>query len=932
MFLKNSLIAIPFTFFGMAVISVAGTMGYDFETDSSITGAAGDIVYSAPDTNTLGSSVGPFEMTDNENADHYGRIVSSINGTALGSTKAAVTSRGTAPGGNAMSFTLDIPEGSLADLSAISFDYGFYSSLSSSATNEWVLSVEIDEIITEVERGGFTHDGGTDYQEPVSAAADVDISSFTGLTNTSVTFHLQLNSSATHNFTSRAHTIDNIQVTAEVTADPGFPIIGSFSVDDRAVPPNTTVALSWDIDRADSVVLSSIGTVATTGSANVLPTETTTYVLTATNELGSVQSELEVTMLPDKPNVLVMLVDDWGVTDLSVPFAYDTYDDSGTPLITNLNILHKTPHLEALAANGMKFTQNYATPKCSPSRATILTGFHPTYHGITTHLNLAGTISDGPNNWRYEGLDETDVALPHMLASEGYRSIHCGKWHLGGAGDFAQYPTAMGFDVNIAGSQSGQPARYVATNSGFTTNARPMPNMAHYAGTGMYLTKALTIELNQAMSDAVDASLPFFGYMSYYGVHRPYTRNPDAVGDYSNAHSTNHEIFATMIEAIDVSLGDVVEQLEELGIAEETLIIHLGDNGSESPVHGNQASIPLGIFSDFPMRGQKNDGYQGGSRVPLIISWAKPDSDHPFQLDLPIVADGVEHDIVGIVDVAPTVLSITGAASQDLHGYDLSPYLRGEAGTHRPQKYHLHYPNANFPTGNLTWYREGDWKLMYNYGANSFLLYDLVNDPTESVDVAADEPDRVVQMARAMAQELESKWGPLGEIWPIISGSGSPRPGVDDPFYLSYEDDDRDTVDTDGDGLADAGEDIDSDGLVSVGETDAGDWDTDDDRTDDYTEIRLNLDPLDSASRFSVKTDGVNEGGLTLEWPSAPGLFFNILASDDLSSPVEDWVVLMPNVEADPSESETRQMVPIDSDREFYTIQLLPEGSQSEEP
>ncbi|MFC5051824.1 sulfatase-like hydrolase/transferase [Rubritalea spongiae] len=925
-FLSNALNALSFLGFGG--FASAGIIGYDFNNSSSITGTGSSIIYVAPDSNTLGEvlSIGDFELTDNDNAGQHGRIVSAINGTSLGSTKAAVTSRGTAPSGNAMSFAVDIPEGMSLDLSGLSFDYGFYSSIAIAADNEWVFSVKVGDVTTEVARGGFTHDGGTDYQEPGAAAGNVDLSGFSGLTNTTVTFHWQLNSTATHNFTSRAHTIDNIQLSAELASDPGLPVITTFSVDDKAVPPNTPVAFTWNTSGADTVTLSSVGTVTTNGSTSVQPTTRTTYVLMASNAVGTVQSELEVTLLPDKPNILLMLVDDWGVTDLSVPFAYDRYDDSGTAIITNLNILHKTPHLEALAANGMKFTQNYATPKCSPSRATLMTGFHPTRHGITTHLNLAGTISDGPNNWRYEGLDATDVTVPQMLAPLGYRSIHCGKWHLGGPGDYAQYPTAVGFDVNIAGSQAGQPARYIANASaGYASGTRPMPNMGNYAGTGMYLTKALTIELNKAMANAVDADVPFFGYMSYYGVHRPYTNNPDAVGDYSNAHSANHRTFATMIEAIDVSLGSVVEQLEDLGIAEETLIIHLGDNGSESPVHGNQASIPLGIFSDFPMRGQKNDGYQGGSRVPLIISWAKPDSDNAFQQSLPIVSGGVEHDIVGIVDVVPTILSTAGQTiSEDLHGYDLSAYLRGEAGVHRPQKYHLHYPNGGFPTGNLTWYREGDWKLMYNYGANDFLLYDLANDPTESYDVADSEPELVVQMARAMSREIENHWGPLGTIWPIVAGSGSPRPGTEDPFYLSYEAGGRDVVDSDGDGLADIVEDTNRDGLVGVSETDAENWDTDGDQTGDFVELRLNLDPLDRHSFFAVDTQSESEGVIKLEWPSAPGVFFQILSSDDLSEPVGEWQVFLPNVAADGVLDFTSVEIPVDSERKFFSIELLP--------
>jgi arylsulfatase A-like enzyme len=724
-------------------------------------------------------------------------------------------------------------------------------------------------------------------------------------------------------FTLRASNGD-YSLSSEVIITETQPEIHSFTVDDLYVQPNDPVVLSWETSGADTVAITEMGVVSLDGNATVYPSETTTYTLLASNAFESVEREVTVTVGPARPNILLMLVDDWGVTDLSVPFAYTSYDDSGTALITNLNLLHQTPNLETLASMGMKFTQAYATPKCSSTRATLMTGYHPARHGITFHLAAASTIGNGPNNWRFNGLDATDVTIAHMLAPAHYRTIHCGKWHLGGPGDYAQYPTAVGFDINIGGSNAGSPARYVANAAGFASNSKPMPNLDHYQGTGMYLTKALTIELNQAMSDAVDDGVPFFGYMSYYGVHDPETTNPDAVGDYSAALDADHRKFCTMVEAIDVSIATVIEHLEALGIAEETLIIHLGDNGSENPVHGNQASIPRSPYDDFPMRGQKNDGYQGGCRVPLIISWAKPNPDHPMQQSLSIAGGSVEHDIVGIEDIVPTILAIAGVEPRFTDGYDLSPYLRGETGSHRPQRYLLHYPNGSFPNGQLSWYREGDWKLMYGYEADQFLLFNLADDPTESNDLAASEPARVVTMARAMVRELDSKWGLLGKLWPVLAGTYQPRPGTDDPFFLPYEVDGRDAVDSDGDGLTDVLEDADGDGLVSAGETDSDDSDTDGDQTDDYSEFRLNLDPLDANSFFAVQSIPTSEESLLLKWPSVPNLLFNVRASEDLSIPISDWEVVESNVAAHETLNETMHSLSIDSDRKFFSVELLP--------
>lgn len=978
------------------------SIDFTFEDSEKISGAGSEIVYAAPDINTFGSgvTVGSLELSDGDDAaTHYGRIES----LGEGSVEAALTDRA---GPGTISFDVTIDETVTVDLTNITFDTAFRFTSTGDSTVDWSFSTSVGGIVNNETIGSFVHGGTSNYQSPESASGDVALTGLAGLTDTTVTFTWTLDSTRSNTFAVAALGLDDIVLTGAVVADDGRPRIRLFQADETDVPINTPVLLSWAVDRADSVSLSGIGTVNATDSATVVPSEDSTYTLTASNEIGTVQAEVmlttyvpppvihdfsatthlietggtEVTLAwnvsgadtvsiaPDlgsvsnvgqtsfvvdeattytltasnasatasadwifriaqsTPNILLMLVDDWGVTDLSVPFAYTSYDDDGTPIITNLNNLHKTPNLETLASMGMKFTQAYATPKCSSTRATLMTGYHPARHGITFHLAANSTIGNGPNNWRFNGFDSTDVTLAHLLKPANYRTIHVGKWHLGGPGDYAQYPTAVGFDINIGGSNAGSPGYYVATaGTGFARSGKPMPNLDQYIGTGMYLTKALTTELNKAMDDSVEDGVPFFGYMSYYGVHDPETTNPDAVGDYSDAINADHLKFCTMVEAIDVSFGDIIDHLEELGIAEETLIIHMGDNGSENPVHrNNQGSIPIAPFDDFPMRGMKNDGYQGGSRVPLMVSWAKPNPNAPLQRDLTITGGSVEHDIVGIEDIAPTILALAGVEPPFMDGYDLRPYFRGEAGSHRPQSYLLYYPNGSFPNGQLNWYREGDWKLMYGYEADQFLLFNLADDPTESNDLASSEPERVVQMARTMARELDSKWGDLGKLWPVVAGTYPPRPGTDDPFFLPYDVGGRDLIDTDGDGLVDAFEDLDSNGLVNVGETDSDNADTDGDHTDDYTEIRLNLDPLDANAFFAAQLSTANTDILSLTWPSAPGLFFNVLASEDLSTPVADWEVIESNVSAHETLNETTQDLPVDLQQQFFSVELLP--------
>ena len=158
----------------------------------------------------------------------------------------------------------------------------------------------------------------------------------------------------------------------------------------------------------------------------------------------------------------------------------------------------------------------------------------------------------------------------------GYRTIHSGKGHFGSNGSYSANPSAVGFDVNIAGTHRGQPASYTG-NYG-----NDLPGLDAYENTGTFLTDAITQGINDAITDAVNDGKPFFAYMSHYAVHSPFTTDPNATGNYSSGVSSNHRAFATMIEGMDLSLGAIRQHLQNLGVAEDTLIIFMGDNGSDS--------------------------------------------------------------------------------------------------------------------------------------------------------------------------------------------------------------------------------------------------------------------------------------------------------------------------------------------------------------
>ncbi|MDP4777216.1 MAG: sulfatase-like hydrolase/transferase, partial [Opitutales bacterium] len=713
-------------------------------------------------------------------------------------------------------------------------------------------------------------------------------------------------------------------------------VVNSFVVDDYYVQPSDAVILSWDVSNAETLTLDP-GNIDVTGLTQyqINPTVTATYTLTASNSEGSADTDLKVSVGPERPNILLCLVDDWGVMDTSEPFSYDSYTDGSPAVVRAFNNFYQTPNMEQLADDGMKFSQAYALPVCSPTRTSIMTGFNGPRHGVTVHLNLYGTYERptgsnvsthrSANGWRYRGMEVTDVTLPRLLSEQGYRSIHVGKAHFGARGDVTEDPRAIGFDINLGGSGAGAPGNYIG-NPDYSSGSNPVPYIEDYHGSGKWLTEALTEAMSDAIGDAVDDGVPFFAYMSYYAVHSPFTTNPNATGDYTTGWSTSssQREFATMVEGVDTSLGQLRAYLDSLdpGVAENTLIIFTGDNGSDAPALSNGGQVG-GDFSDYPIRGKKANCYEGGYHVPLFVAWAKEDSNNVFQQQLPIIPDTVEHDIVSVVDIPTTILAVADVPHPYMDGVDLSPYLTSTPGTHREQTLLRHQPNGQ-NSSFFTAYRRDDYKLIYFYyksAATAFELYDLAVDRDESDNLASTHPELVLEMAREMASALDKGWGAYGALWPTFAidpATGNPfsgdgdefRPLNNDHFLIDFSVYGYDLVDSDDDGLEDALEDADGNGLVGANETDSENWDTDGDKTDDFSEIRLNLDPLNSNSFFTTQVTAASASSMTLQWPSASGLSFNILHSDDLTIPVENWPVLI-NVPADAVEATTSYPIDI---------------------
>ena len=472
----------------------------------------------------------------------------------------------------------------------------------------------------------------------------------------------------------------------------------------------------------------------------------------------------------DQPNILFFLVDDMGTQDTSVSFLND---QDGQPVVSELNRIYRTPNMEKFAENARLFTQAHAYSVCSPTRISLVTGHNAPRHKVTqwthpktweTEPGAIKTKTLRSPEWEVRGLPENIPTLPALLKQSGYATLFAGKAHFGPDDTPNGDPRNIGFDVNIAGFGGGGPGSYWGKynySANHRTNAHvwDVPGLEKYHGTDTFLTEAITIEMNQAIEDVVNQDKPFFAYMSHYAVHAPF-QYPDARFLENYPQLTGYPLaFATLVEGMDKSLGDMIKNLHNLGVAEETLVIFYSDNGSANPLESK------------PLRGKKGTRYEGGTRVPLMVAWAKPNPDHRFQKRFPIKVNTRESSLVTCTDIMPTILRIAGVehpSPSSLDGFDISPYFSGED-ARRPQEFLVHFPHAH--TNNLfsTFIKDG-WKVIYNYASEDWELYELSNDPYESRNLAKEFPDRLQSMAQLMIDKLEENEA----SYPVSVETGNP--------------------------------------------------------------------------------------------------------------------------------------------------------------
>ncbi|MEO0529573.1 MAG: sulfatase, partial [Planctomycetota bacterium] len=471
-----------------------------------------------------------------------------------------------------------------------------------------------------------------------------------------------------------------------------------------------------------------------------------------------------------RPNVVFLLADDLGWRDLGC-YGSDFYE---------------TPHLDKLAAEGVRFTDAYAScPVCSPSRAAVMTGKNPARIGLTAHIGDAG-----PNHWRrdtpllpapyLDRLPHSETTLVEAFHNAGYATMHAGKWHLGHEPFWPEY---QGFDINVGGWSQGGP---FGGKQFFSPYGNPrLPDGPE----GEHLPDRLATETARFIE--AHRHEPFFIHLAWYSVHVPLVARADLEAKYNaklaeedeptgemfDARDTkervrqDHAVYGAMVEAMDLAVGKVLKALDDAGVADNTIIVFTSDNGGLS-------TGDIGISADqgwpttnMPLRAGKGWMYEGGIRVPLIVK-------APGRCDAGRVSDRV---VTG-TDYYATLLELADlpAAHDAVDSESFVSALSKEAEAREPVFWHYpHYGNQGGRPGGAV--RDGDWKLIEWYGEDErsavVELYNVAEDVSEAnnvADIETERRDQMLSMLREWRDSIDAKM-PSPRVAPIAHKDGSPR-------------------------------------------------------------------------------------------------------------------------------------------------------------
>lgn len=529
-----------------------------------------------------------------------------------------------------------------------------------------------------------------------------------------------------------------------------------------------------------------------------------------------------VAFAAEKPNIVFFIVDDMGWVDSSVAYGEEVYPN---------NMRYNTPNMQRLASQGVMLTNAYACPVSTPTRTSLISGVNAAHSHIT---NWTSALRDMPSDaaggavssvtgvqedsasrfmrpeWNIngaspvEGVEHTLYAtpLPKLLKDAGYYTIHVGKAHWASAGTPGASPYNMGYVVNVTGNVAGMPRSYLSEdnygNKPDKWTYMAVQNMAEYYGTGVHLTEALTREALKTLEYPVAHKQPFYLYFAHYATHTPIQRDPRFVQKYLDAGLDEGQArYASMVEGVDKSLGDLLDYLEKNNLAENTIIIFMTDNGGNAE---NRAKGGVRFMHNLPLRNGKGSVYEGGIRVPLMVKWSGKVSENT-RVNTPVICEDLFPTILEMAGVkrAEVVQSVDGQSLVKLvtKGSKLAAKAaaKGEITDQKsannfvvPQSVSdidpnrtlvFHYPHQWKPydledIDFLSAVRKGEWKLVYRMRTGALELYNLKTDIGEKSDVAAQYPEKVKELAVELSSKLRAWNSPMPRL--RATGKNIPLP------------------------------------------------------------------------------------------------------------------------------------------------------------
>lgn len=450
------------------------------------------------------------------------------------------------------------------------------------------------------------------------------------------------------------------------------------------------------------------------------------------------------TLQAEKPNIILILVDDMGWMDLSCQGS-DYY---------------KTPAIDQLANEGMRFTNGYAAcAVCSPTRAAVQTGRYPHRVGVTdwirSRFQRGGLGTPDANPTQYVGgknrqflcppnpfwMEHEEITIAEALKAAGYQSGYIGKWHLG---DPAWFPEGQGYDENRGGNDYGQPpsffdpynqpnGRHITLREGIYKLPGRKP--------GEYLTHREADEAEALIRKWHTDKTPFFLQLGHYAVHTPIQAIPEVAAKYKREGKSDiNARYAAMVESIDDSTRQILATLKQLDIEDNTMIIFTSDNGG---LDNNGRPT-----ENAPLRSGKGYAYEGGIRVPFIVRWPG------------VVAKNKTSDApVCSIDLFPTILESAGVklpSDRPIDGLSLMSHLKsgGQKSLNRDDLY-WHFPHYRHNPGPYSIIRKGDWKLI-KFWAGPFELFNLSQDIGEKKNLAEDHPEKVKELDTLLLKRLKA--------------------------------------------------------------------------------------------------------------------------------------------------------------------------------